>query len=95
MSRVAPCLSGFILLLVSFSGALLVVLVLGMVCDCPLWLLLRSWEGLLVVSVGQWVFFGLGWPFPGCVQGRGLGACAPRLPGFILLVGLSDTLLVV
>ena len=69
MSRVAPCLSGFILLLVGFSGALLVVLVLGMVCDCPLWLLLRSWEGLLVVSVGA---MGLFWP------GMALSGLCPR-----------------
>ena len=69
MSRVAPCLSGFILLLVGFSGALLVVLVLGMVCDCPLWLLLRSWVGLLVVSVGA---MGLFWP------GVALSGLCPR-----------------
>ena len=31
----------------------------------------------------------------GCVQSRGLGACVPHLPGFILLVSSSDTLLVV
>ena len=28
------------------------------------------------------------------VQGRGLSVCAPRLPGFILLVGFSGALLV-
>ena len=31
----------------------------------------------------------------GYVQNRGLGACAPRLPGFILLVGFGGALLVV
>ena len=31
----------------------------------------------------------------GCVQSREFGACAPRLPRFILLVNFSDTLLVV
>ena len=37
----APHLPGF-MLLVSFSGTLLVVLILDMVCDCHLWLLLQS-----------------------------------------------------
>ena len=29
----------------------------------------------------------------GGVQSRGLGVCAPRLPGFVLLVGFSGALL--
>ena len=37
----APHLPGF-MLLVSFSGTLLVVLILDMVCDCHLWPLLQS-----------------------------------------------------
>ena len=54
-----------------------------------------------VVPVGA---MGLYWPgiaFPGCgglvgcVQSRELGACAPRLPRFILLVSFCETLLVV
>ena len=51
-------------------------------------------------DVGR-VRLGLGdWPFPGCggggvglagcVQGRGLGARAPRLPTFILLISFSN-----
>ena len=38
------------------------------------------------------------WPshgFGGSIQSRVLGARAPRLPGFILLVSFSDTLLAV
>ena len=59
MSGVAPRLPGFILLLVGFSGALLVDSVLGMVCGCPLWLLLRSWGWLMMVSMGAMCLF---WP---------------------------------
>ena len=46
----------------------------------------RFWPFLVFWTVGAFV---------GCVRGRGLGARAPRLPGYILLVDFSDTLLVV
>ena len=53
------------------------------------------------VSYGSLLVWG--WPFPddgggrlvGCVQGRGLGARARHLPGFILPGSFSDILLVV
>ena len=41
------------------------------------------------------VFLFRGGGFVGCVQNREPGASKPHLPGFILLVSLSDTLLVV
>ena len=31
----------------------------------------------------------------GCIQGRGLGGCVSRLPGFVLLGGFMGSLLVV
>ena len=46
----------------------------------------RFWPFLAFWTVGAFV---------GCVRGRGLGARAPRFPEYILLVGFSDTLLVV
>ena len=99
----APRLLGFGLL-VGFSGALLVVSALDMVCDCHL----GRFCGPGVVVGGScgayWSLLAWGWPFPGC-WGRGGGlwavskvessARAPRLPRFIQLVSFIDTLLVV
>ena len=72
----AARLPGFILP-GGFGGALLVVSILGVVCDCYLWLLLRSWGGSWWFLWGLWVLFGLGWSFPGsvCVCVCGLVGC--------------------
>ena len=76
---------GAIYLLGGFGGALLVVSILRVVCDCRWWPLFRSW-GVCC----YWVLWEL------CVLfGRELGASVPPLPRFILLQSFSDTLLVV
>ena len=75
------------MLLVGFSGTLLVVSALDMVCDCHLGSLLRSWGGCWWFLWGIWVLVGLGVALSGllwggrggggvvgCVQGRELGA---------------------
>ena len=46
----------------------------------------EAWIGGLAFS-GLW---GWGVGLAGCVQGRGLGARAPRLPTFILLISFSN-----
>ena len=82
----SPHLPGFILL-VSFSGTLLVVSILGMVYDSYLGLLLRCW-GVVNGSCGSYGFLlACGGRFAGCgvrgvgelvccVQSRGLDGCA-------------------
>ena len=52
-----------------FSGALLVVSILGMIYDCCLQLLLRSWGGGGINGScgGYWSFLAWGWSFPGSV----------------------------
>ena len=70
-----PRLLGFILL-VSLSGALFVVSILSIFCECHLGSLLRSWSywGFLC---WLWVFVGLGrGGLVGRVRGRGFGVRA-------------------
>ena len=97
------CSAGWFILLVGFSGALIVVSILD-----SLWLpfgaafAVLGGGRLLVVPVGT---MGLCWPgdspfrivvgLMGCVCGWRLGKSMPCLPRLILLVSFSDTLLVV
>ena len=69
----APRLLGFGLL-VGFSGALLVVSALDMVCDCHLGSLLRSWGGCWWFLWGLCVLVGLGVALSGLLWGGG-GGC--------------------
>ena len=71
-------------LLGGFGGTLLVVSILGVVCDCSLWSVLGSGGVLMVPAGAMGPFWRGGSPFRvvgreglvGCVQGRGLGAHA-------------------
>ena len=89
-------------LLGGFGGTLLVVSILGVVCDCSLWSVLGS-GGVLMVPAGAMGPFGVGVALFGLLGGRGLWAVSKAegsvrmhcLPGFILVAGFGDTLLVV
>ena len=89
------------ILLFSFSGTLLVVLISGIVYACSLWLLLWfGWGGVMVPVGAIGSFRPGGQTFWAVVEPRGcVQSCVllsePHFPRFILLVSFSDPLHVV